>query len=506
MTSITNHYDLIVLGADIAGLVAAALVARRGRRVLVIPHGSPEGAYRVGGRQFPLASDPLVHIRTPPVQRVFTELGLAQQVRRQHAPLRHLIHAILPDHRLDLAPNGSNLLQEAQREWPSDALEQAWDCAHHWYQATDSVLQELLASDNALAADGFWARRLLNRVAAQLPGDDVDELDPLGPGHPLRQAARATEPWVQHLGAAQLGKAARLRIAGLWAQGPEDFERGHGQLRELLLQRISLHSGDVKRDLRVGELMTRRGRVVGVTLLGKRDRYGCDHMIVATDPRRLLEGPLPPEAVPKGLTTSLANIETVAKRFVLHVEINQRGVSPALDAMAFVLPQVPPEASEDPSVGSMFLRVTPGTREDTRCLAITRIVAPTEALGNMRERIVNELDERGVLPFCQPYIETLHSPHDGRPLTCKGDGTTTPQPVGSTLPMEGLYAMRHGTPSLGVGILPHASDLKAMYFACRLNLPGLGLEGEFAAGTMAAGLVANPGRSPFSRSPLLRRA
>ncbi|MCA9706535.1 MAG: response regulator [Myxococcales bacterium] len=73
------------------------------------------------------------------------------------------------------------------------------------------------------------------------------------------------------------------------------------------------------------------------------------------------------------------------------------------------------------------------------------------------------------------------------------------------LPMDPIYGV-DGEPSLGVGVLPHGSGIKNLCFASRLTLPGLGLEGEFASGTIAAGMVAAPAKSPFSRSPLLSRA
>ena len=71
--------------------------------------------------------------------------------------------------------------------------------------------------------------------------------------------------------------------------------------------------------------------------------------------------------------------------------------------------------------------------------------------------------------------------------------------------MAPLYAVAKPA-SLGVGVLPTESGLKSMHFASRLTLPGLGLEGEFAAGTAAAAAVVAPARSPLSRSPLLSRA
>jgi hypothetical protein len=423
---------------------------------------------------------------------------------------------VLPGHRLDLEPAERNLAQEIAREWPDDtSAAEAWDRQRRWSEATDEVFDELLKTDNALMADGFWGRRFLSRVASQLPSMDVDELEPLAADHPLREMARGAEPWLQHLSPAQLGKAARLRLCGLWGAGPDDLPQSQPRLRELLLQRIELHSGEVKRDLRVAEVLVKRGRITGVSLLGKRDRYGCDHMIVATDPRRLLDGTFAPEQLPRPLATTLSTIIPAAHRFVLHLEIEERGLSPALAGMVMCLPSVDTLA-EDPEqarawaengVGRMYLRMQPGTTEETRLVSVTRIIGDEEPLHDMRERILDELDVRGVLPFCRPHLRMIHSPHDGRQATA-GDGQPL-RDVGSSavmqLPMDSIY-MVHGDPNLGVGVLPHASGVKSLYLACRLTLPGLGLEGEFSAGLVAAGLVVNPAKSPFSRSSLLSRA
>jgi hypothetical protein len=508
----TNHYELIVLGSDIAGLVAAALVARRGKRVLVIPDGSTHGTYRLGARSLPLETAPVVHVGSPPVQRVFHELGLQQMVKRQHASVDGLIHMVLPDERIDLEPAEANFLEETTRQWPDDPIEAAWALQRRWSQATDEVLEQLLASDNALLAEGFWGRRFLGRVAAQLPGEDVDPLDPLPAGHPLRAAARCIEPWLQHLSPAQIGRAASLRIRGLWSAGPQDLPGGQARLRELLLQRIELHSGEIKRDLRVADLLVKRGRVVGISLLGKQDRYGCDHLIVATDPRRLLDGPLQPHVLPKALGMSIAAIEPVAQRYVLHLEIESAGLSPALAGLVLTVPRPAPD--EDPGgaadrsqhgIGSTCIRLYEGHHEDTRRLAITRLVPAGASMDGLRDEIVDDLDGAGVLPFCRPYVQWMHSPHDGLdPTDGLGRPVSEAGPSGVRQPMSSVYVY-HGDVTLGVGVLPHASGIRSLYLASRLTLPGLGLEGEFAAGFIAAGLVAAPAKSPLSKSALLSR-
>lgn len=509
MAATTNHYDLIVLGSDIAGLVAAALVARRGKRVLVIPHGSADGTYRLGGQSLPLTSAPVVHMSTPPVKRVFQELGLLQQVRRQHASVDGLIHVALPEQRLDFEPGEANRSAELSREWPEDLVGDALQHQSSWRDAVSEVLDQLLASENGLVAEGFWGRRFLARVAHQLPGPETDEFSPLPSGHPWREASRAYEPWLLHLNPQQLGKAASLRLGGLWSLGPEDLPRGHVRVRELLLQRIGLHSGEVKPELRVGEILLKRGRVVGVTLLGKRDRYGCDHMILATDPRRLFDGILPPEQLPRALLGTLHAIEAVAYRFLMHVEIQEEGLSPALAGMVQCLPR---EVEPDPGrralgIGRIFLRLDAGSTEGTRRLTIERIIPSGMPLLRLRERTLDELDERGILPFCRQHIRWMHSPHDGREAM-DGRGQPRHELRSSTGIAQSMSAIHHyhGSPTLGVGILPYVSGIKSLHLASRLTLPGLGLEGEFAAGTAAAGLVAPPARSPFARSPLLSRA
>ena len=503
MATTTNHYDLIVLGSDIAGLVAAALVARRGKRVLVIPHGPADGNYKVEGRTLPLRVAPVVHMDTAPTARVWTELGLAQQVRRLHQVIDHRVHVVLPNGRVDLTPASANVQGEAGRLWPDEpAVPEAWDMAQRWAHATDEVLDPLLASDNALVGGGFWGRRFLARVAGQLPAADVDEMRPLPEDHDLRRVSSVAVPWLQHLHPAQLGKAASLRLQGLWHRGPEDMPGGEAALRTLLLQRIELHSGEVKRGLRVAELLLKRSRVVGVSLLSKRDRYGCDHLIVATDPLRLLEGPLVPEVLPRTLLESLQGVHVAARRFVMHAEVAARGLSPALDPMAICLPE---GAADDP-VGNTYVRVLPGASEETRRVSICHVVPPKASTAGLRERLLDALDARGVLPFVHDHVHWIHSPHDGRPLTdAHGRDVSDRAAPGTVYPMDPLYAVAK-SPSLGVGVLSTESGLKSLHFGCRLTLPGLGLEGEFAAGTAAAAAVVGPARSPFSRSPLLSRA
>src|SRR5690606_25749497 len=103
-------------------------------------------------------------------------------------------------------------------------------------------------------------------------------------------------------------------------------------------------------------------------------------------------------------------------------------------------------------VGHTYLRVGAGSRVGVRRLSSTRIIAPGEDVLTLRERILEELDLRGVLPFCHDHLALLHSPHDGREAT-DGHGRVRDDLGAGTamqVPMDPIYAV-DGEPSLGVG-------------------------------------------------------
>jgi hypothetical protein len=94
-------------------------------------------------------------------------------------------------------------------------------------------------------------------------------------------------------------------------------------------------------------------------------------------------------------------------------------------------------------------------------------------LATLRDRLLAVVEE--ILPFSSDHILLSHSPN----VEGTASGIEPPQPLWtSTLPT-----------SLGVGALPYDVGMKATVVAGSQNLPGLGLEGAFAAGWCAARVV-----------------
>ncbi len=494
MVSTSNFYDLIVLGSDLAGLAAAALVARRGKRVLVIRLAPIDGVDP--GAPEPVVSEPtpIVFGESPPIRRVFDELGVWQQVRRERAPIRGRLHLALPEHRLDLSSGFGNLRTELDREWPGARGLQAWAEHQRLSSGCHELWEEILASDLAVSSDGFFDRRALSKIAGQLPGYDLDDMAPLAANHPMRLLGRVMLPWLANLAPGQLGPAAALRLAALWDAGPEDFAGGMPRMRGFLLDRLTTHAGEVKPSLRVAELMIHRGRVSGVAFFGKRGAYGCEHLILADDPRYLLREIIPTSGLEGVFGLSPARVELAAQRFVLHLDIDAAGVSPALDGIVVHLGRTEGWIRRH-GIGTSYIRIDPTVVNGARRLVLTRIIDPREPLEGLRERILDDLDVAGVLPFVGPHINWSYSAHDGRGvLDHRGRQVRERAPDLRPTPMESIVVRRGGEPILGVGLYPHATELRNLYHASRLTLPGLGLEGELATALAVAGSIAAPSR------------
>src|SRR5207247_8331420 len=98
-SNMSKHYDVAVLGTDIGALTAAALLARRSWRVLVLGHGSRAATYTYDG--IPLARRPssLLSGASPAWTRVLAELAQSQTFRRRVEPLDPMLQVLTPRRR-----------------------------------------------------------------------------------------------------------------------------------------------------------------------------------------------------------------------------------------------------------------------------------------------------------------------------------------------------------------------------------------------------------------------
>jgi prolycopene isomerase len=154
------RYDVVIVGAGMGGLMAGALLAQRGRRVVVA-----EAADRIGGYQCRLESDgfaiePHFHFLQDagpgrPVRRLLDELGIQLEWRR----VDPLVEYSFPDRRFTVPAERAAFIDKLKREFPAEA------CGIDRLFATTKAIQEA-------------AQRLpvLAPVLVRYGGDTVEDL------------------------------------------------------------------------------------------------------------------------------------------------------------------------------------------------------------------------------------------------------------------------------------------------------------------------------------------
>ena len=474
----TSFYDVVVLGSDLAATVGGAVLAHRGFRVLMA--GIPvEERYTIGPYSLPRAPLAFVGIEGPTLKRIVGELNLVQLLRRRLEPNRPAYQLLLPDHRIDI---GDDLGRELAREMPDGAA--AFETAAARAAEVSAAIEGILSQDLILPPDGFWDRRDANRVAARLPAPDEDLLSALPDKHPLRAAYLMPA----HFGAAfdDVGPVSIARLGDLHRRGTFRLDGGREGLRGLLLDRLKTHSGEVRPDLVPKAILTKRGKVTGVQFEGRNESIGCAHVLCGMGADRVAQlvadgGEKPPKRL-----LEAGAIKPAAWRYLVHLVAPLDALPDALGRLAYVVGDLGQPLT---GANALTLHLADGYGQH----AVLSVEAHTpntpdgaspEALRALRTAVRRELDKQ--LPFVDRHLLLVHSPHDGfAPEGVDGERGQAPPPV----TMEPIWAMPRDDRPLGFCGLPHGTGIKHLLLASRQVLPGLGVEGELAAGWAAARLV-----------------
>ena len=137
-------YDVAFIGAGISGLYAAALLAKAGKKVIVVDPGEKAGgaaAERVIDR-FRFIAGPNIGYGFEaggPAQAFCTGLGLSPD----QFPAASRFQVALPDRRITVSPNVQETLAELRREFPREIDRLSWlydDANRLALQASKSVL------------------------------------------------------------------------------------------------------------------------------------------------------------------------------------------------------------------------------------------------------------------------------------------------------------------------------------------------------------------------------
>lgn len=480
----TRHvYDVIVLGGQLGGALSAALLAKRGYKVLLIEHDGLGHGYEYDGFLLPFA--PFV---SPPykglaaVEEAFTELGLNTALQRTLKPHAPELQVILPDHRLDLSGDEARRLAELRREYgaaaePSNAAMKALSSAH---EATDGFFRQPME----LPPDGFmetWGLKSLIKKAPQVQAP-LPDLPEDGPTRALLEL----RPFITYLDEPEHPLATARALSQVVAQ-PSKYPNGREGFRELLTRKLQDLGGDLltqenSRHFIAEELAFDGDKVVGIKLVQSENVYRATTFVAATDAGALRR--LVPDKKKHRKLVDLLDLSVVRRflftlNWVVPVDALPRGMGELL--------LVP---SDDEDLGTVLIQVQTAKRvagkpEDDSLRVVCAgafVPASTRELGEphlrgLADRLGAKLEV--LMPFTRKSAKAVSAPYlDASSMR------------GSRLLPHPLYAFEPGVERLlGIEGLSQRTGTKNLFLASREVLPGLGLEGEFLAGMRAARLV-----------------
>jgi hypothetical protein len=481
----TNFYDVIVLGDDLAGLIAAALCARRGMRVLVVEtEATRADRYTIGPHVLPRTPAPFIGEASPAVRRVVAELNFIQTLKRRLTPLRPAFQVVLPDGRLEIGPDNDAVGRELLRELPAER--EAVEAFQARAAEVSKVLDPVLGQDVTFPPDGFWERREIARSDGRLPAAEEDLLPGIPAGHAARALVSLPAAFTLPCDPRAVTPTAALRTWDLWRRSSARLEGGRDALRQMLLEKLrTQHAGEV-RLLHPGQVVTRWGRAQGLALRDHEEQIGCQHTVCAGPIAEL--GDLFGDRWPKRMLAASRTILPTAYRYVLNLVISGAGLPEGISPITLCV--VDPA---QPFIGDNAFAIHVSEPDDGARVTVTvtaNAPAPGDGenlddiLARLRPRLLARVEQ--LMPFCLEHTLLVHSPNQARPP----DGPNLPDdkvrlPVS---PPEPLWTSSLPA-SLGVGALPYDVGVKGVVTACTQNLLGLGLEGDFTAGWCAARII-----------------
>jgi len=476
-------YDAIVLGPSLGGAFAAALLARRGLRVLWAEVGGPPAAYPHQGFVWPTRGLPLPPPRAVPLlEDVLIELGLTTQVSRALKPLVPAMQLVLPRHRLDLPLDDARRLAECAREFGKSGARIAEGVKQ--LAAAHTATDGFLRSKEALPAAGLFSRWRQRRALKAWPALSLPS--PLSESEPAEHLlGRATAFLVYQDGP---GPLAVRRSLGQLLAGPQRFPGGQAGLVELLRHRFEELGGtllpvDTAPGAGVQSLSVEGGQPVGLDVRGSEATHRAAFVLSALDDVELL--PLLPASLraskPAALRPAAPNRAALAVHWVLPAEALPQGLGELL------------LVDDGTALGACLIQVGPARRPEGRAdeaglrLVTAMAVVPADVEAGpvaAHAARVEEAMER-LLPFARTQLLARSVPQLDAPGRAPG---LLLHPL---LPRVAKAAWE------GVGLPPNtpwASLLRAGREVC----PGLGLEGEVLA---ALGAVAAVQRATQKRRP-----
>jgi phytoene dehydrogenase-like protein len=498
-----RHFDVVVIGRSLGCLSAAALLARRDFRVLVLGQGQLPPSYSWQGRRIARQAFSLLFGATPVWKRVLQDLAQSQTFRRRTHRVTPSFSLLTPEGRLQVSADRVTWAAELRREFPD--VQPVIDEFGLGVTTANRALEALLARDTAWPPESFFERLRARRWLKALPwADDSMQvlLDRLPGGHVYREAACLPAAFAgdwAHPGA-ELPVLSTARLLDSYLRHGLCFDGGEDAFEDFLVQRIRAHGGICWLDERVDALALRRGRISGVVIGGGEQTIGTSCVVTGLEGRAVVE--LCEGRASTGDDTGWPELKPTTGRFVVSCWVRARGLPEPLGSEALVLSGVDAKGNSRPALHVQHSPLDASTSGDAIQHLVTEVLVPLglgRRAGELRGVVLQALREQ--FPFLDQHLLLVDSPHDGLPLHLyeagqrrEIDRVHVPGASARAEPLRPLW--RTETPGfLGLAAEPIGGPVRGTWLVGTTVFPGLGQEGELLAAWSVAQRVTRGDRA-----------
>ncbi|MCO4760132.1 MAG: hypothetical protein KC502_01430 [Myxococcales bacterium] len=480
--STSAHYNIAIIGTDLSGLVLGAMCAKAGYRVAVIGQGTHGSLYEHNGQVLCRAPHMTYGLGSPPVRKVFDQLGLGLELRNLPQRLNPGFQVVLPKSRVDFTTDTTRFHAELDREFPGEKqrIEAFYDRAATVDKQVEDVLELGIRLPPQGLRENFQFRRLVKRFP--FLDDEWAIEDPLaafGHNHPVRAFAHAPFRFCSSMLPARPYPATFVRAVNEMRKGIFTFAQGPDTLRNLFLDIIST-GGDVRLRDHVTRIEVRRGKASQVILRDRRQIVGCDLLVCNTSPKRIFQL-IPQEQQREDYHHLLHALQPIYYTFTGNFIVHTRAIPEAMARHVFAVADLSKPLDEDNLVYIARDIEQGATRSDREVRTLTASMRVPVSAANHgaagARRLLDVLQERveAVVPFLSEHLVSRHTPWLKQRTAA---GTTTEELDPSELrPCYG-EAIPHtlGTSAIGV-----TTGYKNILLGGDLSFGGLGSDAPYVS-------------------------
>jgi prolycopene isomerase len=309
-------YDVVVIGSGIGGLSAAALLARAGRKVLLVEQGEAVGGYAHAFSRGPYRFDPAIsvfpqgHADALPMA-VLHHLGVGDRCRMM--PLEANYGAVYDDFSLETPFGLDEFIEAHQRRFPRDAGA---------IEAFFRLCRQLHKEAHELPPQAGLAQ--LDEAAARFPtlftylkatvddGLDAHLTDPV-----LRSVASVAWPYVG-LPPSRLSMVTFATVLSVYLEGCFYPMGGFQSLADALHEGMLRAAGDLLLERRATRIVVENGRVAGVEL-DDGTTVRCGRVVSNADATATFEELVGPEHLPDAFLRRQRRMQPSLSAFIVFI-------------------------------------------------------------------------------------------------------------------------------------------------------------------------------------------